>query len=391
MGEPEVRAAARVIRSQYLFRYGSPNDETNQFEKEFARFTGARFAVATTSGTASLMAALAGLGVGMGDEVIVPGYTFIATALAVLALGAVPVVADVDQGLTLDPLEVKKKLSRRTRCIIPVHMQGLIADMDGLRKAAGKVPILEDACQATGGRWRGKRVGTLGAAGAFSHNHYKTMSSGEGGTVVTSDPSLHERMKMYHDAAGYYFDKRYTAFGMKYTAGLQFRMNEVQAAILRIQLKRVPGFLKRMNALKRRLHAALAGHPVCPAAPVHDMAGDCGKVVILRLDSAARATLLADRLNARGVLAHSWFRSLENDRHIYTTWDCVLKKRGHFDPRQDPYRTTPAGRAIRYSRDMCPRVLDLLRRSVALLIEPQWSVSRAGAVIKVVDRTARAV
>jgi len=135
----------------------------------------------------------------------------------------------------------------------------------------------------------------------------------------------------------------------------------------------------------------LAGHPVCPPAPVHDLAGDCGKSLFLRLESPKLATRFADRLNAAGVDTASWFRSLSSDRHIYQNWWPILRKRGNIDPRLDPYRTTPAGRAVRYSRDMCPRTLDLLGRSVAMQIYPGWGAGKVELVIRTVEKVAEGI
>lgn len=398
MGEPEIQAVAKVIRGGFLFRYGRKADgwrgEVERFERRFNRFIGTKYAIATTSGTASLMTALAALGIGKGDEVIVPGYTFMATPLAVLAVGGIPVIADVDEGLGLDAADVERKLTRRTKAIIPVHMIGLIANLGPLLRLARRkrLHVVEDCCQATGGKWRGRRVGAWGIAGAFSHNHYKTISAGEGGTVHVNRREYFERAMMYQDSGAYFFDPRMRGFkNERYFAGLNFRMSEILGAMLNAQLDRLPGLLSRMNRIKRRIHGALRGHPICPAAPVHDLAGDCGKVVILRLESHQRALRLGDALGAKGFWCGTWFRSLESDRHIYQNWWPILNKRGHIDPRQDPYKTTPNGRAIRYSKDMCPRTLDLLGRSVVIHIQPDWSPRRVDEVIRLVDTTARSV
>ena len=392
MGGAESRAVARLIRSKFLFRYGWPGSgwtgRVDKFEEIFARFVGVKYAVATTSGTASLITALAALGIGKGDEVIVPGFTFMATPLAVLAVGAVPVIADVDEGLGLDPVDVRKKISRRTRAIIPVHMTGLIANLGPLLKLARSrnIRVVEDCAQATGGSYRGRRVGSWGDAGAFSHNHYKTISAGEGGTVTVKERRQFERAMLYQDAGAYFFDPRMRKISIPYFAGLNYRMSEVLAAILLEQMKRLPRMLKSMNASKRALMKMLDGHPICPPAPVHDLEGDCGKCVILRLTDSKKAIALADRLNAGGVETASWFRSLSTDRHIYQNWWPVLSKRGNIDPRQNPYLTTPAGRAVRYSRDMCPRTLDLLGRSISVQIKPGWGRRRLEAVARTVER-----
>lgn len=394
MGSAEVRAVERVIRSKFLFRYGWPGSgwirQVEKFERVFARFIGTRYAVATTNGTASLMTALASLGVGKGDEVIVPGFTFLATPLAVLAVGAVPVIADVDGGLGMDPDDVRKKISRRTRAIIPVHMTGLIANLGPLMKLARSrgLKVVEDCAQATGGSYRGRRVGSWGDAGAFSHNHYKTISAGEGGTVTLKERRLFARAMVYQDAGAYFFDPRMRRLAIPYFAGMNFRMSEVQAAMLLAQMKRLPRMLRSMNMAKRVLVKRLSGHPVCPPAPVHDLNGDCGKCIILRLEDSRLAISLADRLNRRGVDTASWFRSLSSDRHIYQNWWPILSKRGNIDPRQDPYLTTPAGRAVRYSRDMCPRTLDLLGRSVSVQIFPGWDRRKLDAVAGAIEEEA---
>jgi len=394
MGAPEIREVAKVIRSRFLFRYGDPalgwTKQVERFEKSFARYIGTRYAVATTSGTASLMTALAALGVGKGDEVIVPGYTFIATPLSVLSVGAIPVVADVDEGLGMDPEDAKRKMSRRTRAIIPVNMAGLVANMGPLLKLARSrgVFVVEDCAQATGGSWRGRKLGSLGDAGAFSFNHYKTITAGEGGTVTLKERRHFERAMLYQDAGCYFFDPRLRRLSIPYFAGMNFRMGEILGAILNAQMKRLPGIVRRMNAIKRAIMKKLAGHPVAPPAPVHDLAGDCGKCIVLRLEEPKMATKLADRLNAGGVETASWFRSLSSDRHIYQNWWPILRKRGNIDPRQDPYRTTPAGRAVRYSRAMCPRTLELLGRSVAVQIFPGWSRGKVESVVRAVEKIA---
>ncbi len=394
MGKPEIDAVAKVIRGGFLFRYGWPGSgwtkQVETFERTFARFIGTRYAVATTSGTASLELALASLGVGHGDEVIVPGFTFMATPVAVLRAGAIPVIADIDDGLGLDPEEVKRKITRRTRAIIPVHMTGLICNLAPILKIARsrRIPVVEDCAQATGGSYRSRRVGAWGAVGAFSHNHYKTISAGEGGTVVMNGRLHFERAMLYQDAGAYFFDPRLRKLNIPYFAGTNYRMSEVLGAILNAQMKRLPRLLRVMNAAKRRMFRVLSGHPVCPPAPVHDLKGDCGKSLILRLEDPKLATSLADALNEKGVSTQSWFCSLESDRHIYQNWWPILSKRGHIDPRQNPYRTTPAGRAIRYDRGMCPRTLDLLGRSIAINISPRWSRTKIDRAIATIDRTA---
>lgn len=239
MGRQEIEAVRKVIRSGELFRYlgGRVNAFTTRFERGLARKVGTRYALATSSGTASLVSALVGLGVGPGDEVIVPGYTFIATALAVVAAGAVPVIAEVDESLTLDPDDVRRRITRHTRAIIPVYMLGLPCNMAAIMRVARKhgIPVLEDAAQAAGGSYRGKRFGSIGKVGALSFNHYKIIACGEGGAVVTSDKTVFERAVLYHDGGCSFFLKKPPSVPI--FAGTNSRISEVHSAILYEQLK----------------------------------------------------------------------------------------------------------------------------------------------------------
>ena len=182
IGKAEAAAAARVIESTYLFRYGDPKEghanECLKFERELGKKIGSDHTLLVTSGTAALVCALAGMGVGPGDEVIVPAYTFIASALAPLTLGALPGIAEVDESLTLDPKDVEAKISRRTKAIMPVHMVGLPANLNAIMRVARKhkVKVLEDAAQAFGGRYKGRWLGTIGDIGAYSFNYFKNIT-----------------------------------------------------------------------------------------------------------------------------------------------------------------------------------------------------------------------
>ena len=290
IGEAEIQAAAEIIRSGKLFRYqGETESQTDLFEQEWAAKIGVKHALAVTSGTASLICALSGLGVGPGDEVIVPAYTFIASALAPLAVGAVPIIAEIDESLTLDPTDVEAKITPRTKAIMPVHMNGLNADMDAIMGVATRHDLLvvEDSCQADGGSYKGKRLGSIGHAGGFSFNFFKVISCGEGGAMVTSDPSVYERASLFHDG-GCVFFKEGVAGQTPIFAGWNFRFNEILSSILRVQLTRLDGLLDGLRADKRQIREGLEGCGGFTFNRVNDPAGECA--VTLSVCSSRPAT-----------------------------------------------------------------------------------------------------
>jgi len=246
IGEEEIEEVARVIRSGHMFRMGEgvPGHlrEVDRFEEAWSEKIGVAHTLCVTSGTAALTCGLVGLGIGPGDEVIVPGYTFMATAIAVLSVGAIPVIAEVDDSLTLDPNDFEEKIGERTKAVIPVDMVGLPCDMDSITRIAREndVKVLEDACQAVGGSYRGKRLGSWGDAGAFSFNQFKIISCGDGGALVTDDKQVYERALIYHDG-GAPFRPRYGDLSTPFFIGTNYRMTEIQGAILNVQIKRLDG------------------------------------------------------------------------------------------------------------------------------------------------------
>ncbi|RJR34762.1 MAG: aminotransferase class I/II-fold pyridoxal phosphate-dependent enzyme, partial [Desulfobacteraceae bacterium] len=206
IGEEEKQEILDVLSRKVLFRYEFHDQrkgiyKVKEFEREFARYCGAKYALAVSSGTAALRVALAALGVGPGDEVITQGFTFVATWESVLDAGAVPVFTEVDDTFCMDPGDLEKKITSRTRAILPVHMCGGQARIQEIVKIAAKhsIPVLEDTAQSCGGRLNGKGLGTFGKAGAFSFDAVKTLTTGEGGMIVTDDEALYMRASEYHD------------------------------------------------------------------------------------------------------------------------------------------------------------------------------------------------
>lgn len=242
--ERDIEAVVEVMRGG---RWGgTPGAVVREFEKEFAAFCGAKYGICLTNGTAAIEVALRAVGVGPGDEVIVPPYTFIATASAAIMAGAVPVFVDIEPGTgTIDPDQIEPAITDRTKAIVPVHIHGRPANMDGVMEVARRhgLKVVEDACQAHGAEWRGQRVGTFGDAGAFSHQNSKAVTCGEGGSIVTNDEDVYLRcyslVNIGRIPEGEFYQHEYI--------GSNYRLTNIQAAIARVQLTRWEEQAKRRS------------------------------------------------------------------------------------------------------------------------------------------------
>ncbi len=382
MGQEEIDELAKVVRGKNLFRVDSPYLEVENFEKEWAQKIEAGFALCVNGGTSALICALVGLGLGPGDEVIVPGYTFMATALAVLAVGAIPVVAEVDDTLTLSPEDVKKKLSRHTGAVIPVHMLGLACDMEPLMEIAKNagIKVLEDACQADGGSYRGKRLGSIGDAGAFSFNHFKILSAGDAGCLVTDDRKVYERAMIYHD--GGTFARRYVnEISTPIFTGVQNRVGELTGAVLRVQLKRLEKILSDLRSVKKEFILGLTGKKNIEFARSNDAAGDCATTLAIRFPDESTARKFAGSEGVGGALP------IDAGRHVYANWTPILEKRGSHHPALNPFEMKEnRGLNMDIRKDLCPETIDILKRTVLVAMNPDWSGDEVSARIKALEK-----
>jgi dTDP-4-amino-4,6-dideoxygalactose transaminase len=263
----EESALLEVLRSGQWWSVGGK--KVPEFEEAFARYHDARFATCVTNGTAALEVALRGLEIGCGDEVIVPPYTFIATASSVLAVSATPVFVDIEaSSCNIDPKKIEAAITPRTRAIVPVHIGGRPADMDGVMEVARRhgLSVVEDAAQAHGAEWRGRKVGAIGDAGTFSFQASKNLNAGEGGVILANDETVADRVWSVHNVGRTRTGRWYE----HHVLGGNFRMTEWQAAILLSQLARLPEQtrLRTDNAayLTSRL-AAIPGLVTLPEDP----------------------------------------------------------------------------------------------------------------------------
>ncbi len=246
VGEEEIEAIARVIRKGALFRYRE-GSECVRFETRYAEALGVKNFDMAASGTLALSAALIGLEIGPGDEVLVPAHTYMATATSVLAVGAIPVLVEIDETLTLDPVALDQAIGPNTRAIIPVHMWGTACAMDAVIDIAARhgLKVIEDACQGVGGGYEGRMMGSIGDAGAFSFNYFKNMTCGEGGGVATNDDRVAERARCAIDPCHFYWQGQDD--GLKPFAGAGARASELMGAMLNVQLDRIDGIIGAMR------------------------------------------------------------------------------------------------------------------------------------------------
>lgn len=385
IGEPEIRRLRKLFESGRIFRYGRAG-ECERFEQRWAEYLGVEYCRMTRSGTAALYTALIGLGVGPGDQVIVPAYTYMATALAVVAAGAIPVVADVDRSLTLSATDLERRLTPHTRAVIPVHMVGLPCDMKGVMRVARKHDLLvvEDACQAVGGGYQGKMLGTIGDAGAFSFNFYKNITCGEGGAFVTRDKAVYDRGSVAVDCCSFYWNPEEEREELQF-AGHNFRASEPEGAILNVQLHRLEGMLAKMRGHKRELLAAGrdAGiRSIKNNSPQYE----CGTHVGFSFGDEQTARAFADALHAQQVSA---FLPMDTGRHVYTRWDPIMRYQGAHHPALDPFKIAANAQArVEYTHDMCQDSLNILDRSVLLPMHPDNSRRRVAKIAEAIHEAA---
>jgi 8-amino-3,8-dideoxy-alpha-D-manno-octulosonate transaminase len=386
-GTTEREALLQALENENLFRYLREDEsQVRALERRFGELIGAPHCLAVSSGTAALVCGLVGLGIGPGDEVILPGYTYISSAAAIINVRAVPVITEVDDTLTLDPADVERKITPSTRAIMPVHMRGIPSQMAELIEIARRhnLLLIEDTAQACGGSYRGKRLGTWGDAGCFSLQHYKIITTGEGGAVVTADPKIFGRATMYHDAGRPYWE----GYEGEVIPGVNYRMSELAGAIGRAQVEQLDAILARTRQAKQRILRGIQGIPGVQLQRVPDPEGDCGIVLIMFLPDAEEAKRFSTALKAEGCAAGTMYSGEFPDRHIYAYWDHILEKRG-YNERDNPWTHPYYKGNVQYSKDMCPQTLDYLGRAVATSIPDYLTDAeadeRAAAIRKVAE------
>jgi dTDP-4-amino-4,6-dideoxygalactose transaminase len=373
VGEEEIKEVTEVLKSGYLYRYGvSVGDRIDprfkgkvlQCEKEITALLQVKYGVALNSGTSALLTALAGLGIGPGDEVIVPGFTFIASIAAIVYARAVPVLAEIDETFNLDPADVEAKITPYTKAIMVVHMMGNPARLNELKAIADKhkIHLIEDCAQAFGATYHGRPVGSIGAVGGCSFNVYKTITSGDGGITVTNDQDVYKRCFAFHDQ-GHSPLRQGVEIGARPFFGLDFRFTEVQAAILLAQLRKLPRMLAHLRANKKRYKSLISGIPGLKFRVLPDPEGEIATMLSVILPNAEIAEKMAKDLGTRVVSQAGW--------HVYNNMEQLLERRT-ITPVQCPFVCAKlhggSQKEVKYWKGMLPKTDAILGRSLNISI-----------------------
>lgn len=385
VGEEEIEAIADVIRSGKLFRYGE-DSTCERFERRYAADLGVKHFALSASGTYGLAAGLIGLGVGPGDEVLVPAHTYMATATAVLSVGAIPIIVDIDESLTISPAAIREFIGPHTKAVIPVHMWGAACDMDAIMQIAQEkdLLVLEDSCQGVGGSYKGRKLGSIGHAGAFSFNYYKNITAGEGGGIASNDDAVIERARCAIDPCHFYWQGR--SDSIKPFAGVGARASELMGAMLNVQLDRLDGMITAMRNERVKIldGTKSLGNLGLRPAPMNSPDHDCGTQVMFTLPSAEEAKAFSQLVPC--VIAG------QTGRHNFKQWDQVLMHEGAAHSALNPYLLPEnADCRTEYDEGMCASSLDILDRTIMIATGPQNSGEETDAIINDLNLAAQAV
>ena len=382
-----------AIATHGLFRWYGPEGKPQpakvaSFEKEFARLLGVKYVLGVTSGTAALHTALTALGIGPGDEVLLPAWTWYSCYYAIVMTGALPVFTEIDDSFTMDPRDLEEKVTPQTKVIMAVHLFGSPCNMDAIMEVARRhnITVLEDAAQCAGGQYKGKRTGAIGDMGIFSFQLHKMITAGEGGAVVTNDPLLYERAVRFHDL-GLLRAPTQAQVGqgaMPYFMGLNYRMNEMTGAVMLAQVRkfdtilaeqrrrgayviervsRIPGIkMRRSNDWHGELH--LTADLLLPSQELRDQ--------ILKAMKAENVPM--ERPTAAVVLPAQ--PPIANKAVPHPAW---------------PTFNSPRGKEIRYSAESVPRTMEIFNRTATLTVGPKYSDRDLDDIVAAITKVHKAL
>ncbi len=366
----EKQELIEVLESKKPFRWSAGDSKTLQFEKAYAAHIGVKNAIGVTSGTTALYTAMAALEIGPGDEVILPAWTWYADYDAIVLAGALPVFAEIDDSFNIDVNDIEHRITPRTKAIIAVHLQGTTSDMDPILELAKKhkLLVLEDCAQCLGGKYKGKFVGSMGDIGINSFQLSKSITAGEGGAVVSSNPEIFERAVRFHDVGVMRSPYKEDLKGglLAAFASCNFRMNEFTGAVLKGQLTKLDTICSGLRKNYRKVREGVVDLPGIKLRKTPDVDGDLGVGVFLDMDTRERRDQFLRAMRAEGISARGPGGSV-----ILPTNERIEKKvTVHAEW---PSFSSPEGKAIKYGADCCPRTTDIINRYGGVIMDPSFT------------------
>jgi 8-amino-3,8-dideoxy-alpha-D-manno-octulosonate transaminase len=383
-GEAEQKELTDVIESRNPFRwYAGPNSKVLTFEREFAAYMGTKYALGVTSGTAALQVAMGALGIGPGDEVVLPAWTWHSCFNAVVLAGALPVIAEIDETFNIDPEDIERHITPRTKAIMAVHLQGNPCRIDRVLEIAKKhkLRLIEDSAQSVGASFKGQKLGSFGDIGIYSLQQNKTITAGEGGAVVTNDPVLFERASRFHDLGG--LRAPHTDVlgkqALDWFIGANYRMNEFTGGVLLAQTRKMDRIISGVRNAAKRVYEGIADLPDIELRKRPDPEGELGTGVFLGFKGKEQRDKFVAALKAEGVPAGGPGGSV-----ILPLLPHVQKKitvNSNW-----PSFNTPHGRAIQYGPETCPKTVAILNRFGGPLMDPKYTRADADYIVAAVRK-----
>ncbi len=390
-GDEERKEVMDVLDTGVLFRYGFEEArkghwKAKSFEQKLCTFTKAGFAHLCSSGTAALSIALAACGIGAGDEVIIPPFTFVATFEAVLNAGAIPVFGEIDETLCLNPDSLGALITERTKAVIPVHMCGSMAQIDKIKQFCeqNRLILIEDACQAIGGYFKKKHLGLFGDMGCFSFDAVKTITCGEGGAIVTDKEDLYKRAFQYSDHGHDHLGGADRGADNHPIMGANYRISELNAAIGLAQLNRLEEVIKIQKKNKKLIKDAISNLPDIRFRKIPDPDGDSASFLSFFLPDETKARKLITKLGENGIDAcFYWY---DNNWHYYRKWDHLKSMRSaarlcaELAPNKPDYK------------NICLEESDsIMQKTISMLIKLSWTDSEINRRAEAMEKTIKGI
>ena len=383
--QQERTELTQAYDSHSLFRFYGPEPpkKVANFEQELKTYMGTKYALGVTSGTAALHCALTALGVGPGDEVILPAWTWHSGYTAILMTGALPVFAEVDESFGIDAADFEAKITPNTKAVMVVHLFGAGADLDRILPIARKrgIKVLEDVAQSAGGKHHGQRLGSLGDIGIYSFQLHKVITAGEGGAVVTNEPMLYERAIRFHDLGQLrpVHKEALSGGSMPNFLGINYRMNEMTGAVMRAQLRKLDTIVAQQRRSWQFVAERIQEFRGWKLRQTHDPEGDIGWTLNLMFPDKAMRNQFVAAMTAENVPMASPSAATPLPPFPYIEKKCSPHPAW-------PTFNTPRGREIQYGAACCPRTMDIFNRAATLTIGPKFTQTDLKDIVTAIQK-----